>query len=619
MEQAIGRTRAWARRNADAADSGAYEIISRIVQVMLSVGGMIVLAPVMAMVALAIKMVSPGPVFYRGQRVGKGEKPFTIYKFRTLQVDAEEKIGGRLLKIDDPFYHRMGRFLKKSKLDEVPQLFNVIRGDMNLVGPRPIRPVFLEKSKATIPGYALRFKVRPGMTGLAQLRGGYYTEVQNKLRYDEIYIRRRSLRLDFVILMMTFLKLLQRWVTAATLLCLMVLFVSFVPTSVMSSFSIRLFAVQFNPVLPAILAVGVYLALHAGKSNKWLVSHSAIDGPILAFVLVSAMAIPFSVSPITAFRGLVYLCITGFFFAFVMVNMRPDEHFARRAAQLVSVAGGGVALLTVAEVLASGAGLLGGAARANSTLGSPVALTAYLALCFPLVLCECLAAKTRNTRLLWVAVAAAIVSAVLSAGTVLGVPALLVAAGVLLVKTKRLSLRTAAVWGGVCLVALSVAGGDRHSLPVIAGQAVEGGRAAVQSIRQASLDQLLIGYGTKTTVQSGAYASISPLRPGYPQNTYLTLLFENGIAGFCLMTWMGALVLREISISAKNRQDEIQLRLWSLAAAICGVGVAAVSFNVFYNMATQLVFWGVIGLALGLSVRCSGHDHGAVLVMRFGH
>ena len=104
-----------------------------------------------------------------------------------------------------------------------------------------------------------------------------------------------------------------------------------------------------------------------------------------------------------------------------------------------------------------------------------------------------------------------------------------------------------------------------------------------------------------------------------PQSTYLTLLLENGIAGFCLMTWLAALVVREIAMSARNQPAGVQMRLWSLAAAICGLGVAAISFDVFYNIATQVVFWGIVGLALGLCVRCGGKDHGAVLVMRFGH
>src|SRR6185295_9646913 len=144
-------------------------------QVLVAIGGLIVLLPVSLVIAAAIKLTSRGPILYRGVRVGRDLRTFTIYKFRTLLTDAEQRIGARLLTEGDVFYTPVGRFLKRYKLDEIPQLFNVIRGDMNMVGPRPIRPVFLATSTRDIPDYLARFGVRPGMTGLAQLRGGYFT------------------------------------------------------------------------------------------------------------------------------------------------------------------------------------------------------------------------------------------------------------------------------------------------------------------------------------------------------------------------------------------------------------------------------------------------------------
>jgi len=625
MEQTVELGAAGGLRSeqGDAAGRAAHEAASRALQVIVSVIGLIVLSPVMAVLAVAIKLVSPGPVLYKGKRVGKNGGTFTIYKLRTLHVDAEKRIGARLLRTDDPFYHALGPFLKKTKLDEIPQLINVIKGDMNLVGPRPVRPVFVERFEQTIPGYAARFTVRPGMTGLAQLRGGYYTSAVNKLRYDRIYISNRCLRLDLVILMLTFVKLMQRWITAGSLLCALVLFVSFVPSDVVRSFSMKIVGVRFNPLLPIILAGGVYLTLHAGRSNKWLISHSAVDWPMAAFVFVSAMSVPFSVSPITAFRGLIYLCVTGFFFVFVLVNVRPDERFAKRAAQLLGLAGGGVALVGLAE---TGGALLGvtnaaSGVRSVSTLGSPLALTAYLAVCFPLVLCELFTSRGRRARLLWLAVAVAICAAVITAGGRLGMPALIASGGVLLVKTGRLTWRQVAAVGVACLVLLSVFVGGRYAAPAVLAQVVRDGKAAIASIRQSSFQQLLIGYGTKTigypSVSSGG--SSFAWSSGLPDSTYLTLLLENGIAGFCLMTWLGALVVREIAIAAKSQPKDLRTRLWSLAGAMCGLGVAAISFNVFYNLATQLLFWGTVGIALGLCVRYGSRDHGAVLVMRFGH
>jgi len=603
------------------AGSPAYEVVSRVLQVTLSVVGLVVLLPLILLLAAAIKVVSPGPAFYRGKRVGKGERLFTIYKFRTLDVGAEQKIGGRLLSNDDPFYHRLGKFLKGSKLDEIPQLLNVIKGDMNLVGPRPVRPIFLKESKAAINGYTNRFAVRPGMTGLAQLRGGYYTRVQNKLRYDRVYIANRSFRLDAQVLLMTFVKLAQRWITASTLLCSLVLVVSFVPAGLISSFSWKVMGVQFNPLIPAILATGAYLTLHAGRSNKWLVSHSAIDSPAAAFIFISAIAVPFSLNPVTAFRGLVYLCITGFFFAFVLVNLRPDAHFAKRASQVLSFAGAVVAVAGLVEALAMRAGWLGGEGRSISTLGSPLALTAYLALCFPLALCESLATVSRRRRIAWGVAAAVMAGAVATAGSRLGVPALLVSAGVMLVKSSKVSLSRMLKAAAVGVLVLALFGGQRCSPQAVASDAYRAGSAVVESVRQSSFQQLLIGYGSRTLSREKTMVRGSPVKWArkLPDSAYLSLLFENGIAGFCLMTWLAALVVREISISARKQSGVLQLRLWSLAAAICGLGVAALSYNILYNMAIQLVFWGLIGLALGLSTRCGGRDPGAVLVMRFGH
>ena len=166
-------------------------------QVAVATGGFLALLPGSLLIAIAIKLTSRGPILYRGTRIGRGLAPFTIYKFRTLLADAERRIGARLVTPDDPLFTPIGRFLRKYKLDEIPQLLNVVKGDMNMVGPRPVRPIFLATSVQDIPRYLERFRVRPGMTGLAQLRGGYFTHPRDKLRYDRIYLRRRGFWLDF--------------------------------------------------------------------------------------------------------------------------------------------------------------------------------------------------------------------------------------------------------------------------------------------------------------------------------------------------------------------------------------------------------------------------------------
>ena len=177
--------------------------VSDIMQYGFAAVGLVLMAPLFLAIALLIKLTSSGPILYRGLRVGKDGRIFIIYKFRTLHVGAEEKIGARLLNEHDTYYTCLGKFLKRTKIDELPQLVNVLKGEMNVVGPRPIRPIFLEKLCDDIPRYPIRFAVNPGMTGLAQVRGGYFTHPRDKLRYDLLYIKNRSLLLDMKLIALT--------------------------------------------------------------------------------------------------------------------------------------------------------------------------------------------------------------------------------------------------------------------------------------------------------------------------------------------------------------------------------------------------------------------------------
>jgi exopolysaccharide biosynthesis polyprenyl glycosylphosphotransferase len=157
-------------------------------------------APVMALVALAVKVASRGPVLYLQERVGKGGRRFTMYKFRTMHAGAERATGPVLATENDPRVTWLGRYLRAARLDELPQLWNVLRGDMSFVGPRPERPEFVRRFEEQIQGYAERFKVRPGLTGYAQVNGEYHTSPATKLKYDLAYIYNRSLWLDLKIL-----------------------------------------------------------------------------------------------------------------------------------------------------------------------------------------------------------------------------------------------------------------------------------------------------------------------------------------------------------------------------------------------------------------------------------
>ncbi|MCL4500178.1 MAG: exopolysaccharide biosynthesis polyprenyl glycosylphosphotransferase [Chloroflexi bacterium] len=169
----------------------------------LAILALIMASPVMAVAALAIKLTSPGPVIYRQERVGQCEKLFSVYKFRTMVDGAEKLTGPALASQNDNRITPVGQFLRKTRIDEFPQLMNVVRGEMSFVGPRPERLFFVGRFKAEIPGYAERFKVKPGLTGLAQVNGGYATNARNKLKYDLIYLHHQSIFLDFKIMLKT--------------------------------------------------------------------------------------------------------------------------------------------------------------------------------------------------------------------------------------------------------------------------------------------------------------------------------------------------------------------------------------------------------------------------------
>ena len=170
----------------------------RALDVVLAAAGLLATAPLMAVCALLVRM-SGRPVLYRGARVGRFGATFTMYKFRTLEVGAEQRLGQRLgeelTQLTTAELTRAGVRLRRSKLDELPQLWNVLVGDMSLVGPRPIRPRFFEELAEQLPAYWQRLVVRPGLTGFAQVRRGYETSMAEKLAHDLEWIADRSVRL----------------------------------------------------------------------------------------------------------------------------------------------------------------------------------------------------------------------------------------------------------------------------------------------------------------------------------------------------------------------------------------------------------------------------------------
>ncbi|MDD4899221.1 MAG: sugar transferase [Candidatus Omnitrophica bacterium] len=180
-----------------------FEEFKRACDVILSVFGLIIAAPLLASVGIVIKLSSSGPVIYRQNRVGKRGKIFRIYKLRTMRVDAETATGAVWARKNDPRITPIGRFLRKTHIDEIPQLLNVLNGEMSIVGPRPERPELVRDLKEVICDYEKRLLVKPGITGLAQVWHKYdesIKDVKKKIKYDCLYIKKMCLLVDLRIL-----------------------------------------------------------------------------------------------------------------------------------------------------------------------------------------------------------------------------------------------------------------------------------------------------------------------------------------------------------------------------------------------------------------------------------
>ena len=187
------------RQLASETPSRRTDVLLRALDLALSTLFLVVSFPIWLLITLLVRATSGTPVLYRGERVGRGGRVFTMLKFRTLRRDAEQRLGPylgeELVRRTQSEFTSVGRWLKATQLDEIPQFLNVLRGDMSLVGPRPIRPVFFEELAHDLPAYWQRLVVRPGLTGFAQVRRGYETSMAEKLAHDLEWIADRSVRL----------------------------------------------------------------------------------------------------------------------------------------------------------------------------------------------------------------------------------------------------------------------------------------------------------------------------------------------------------------------------------------------------------------------------------------
>jgi len=183
--------------------SPEIDTIKRLLDILISLAMLIITSPIMLITAIIIKLTSKGPIFYKQVRITKGQKEFEILKFRSMRIDAEDISGPVLAQAEDPRVTTVGKYIRSLRIDELPQLFNVLKGDMSLIGPRPERPYFVDQFNEQNPYYYLRHTVRAGITGYAQVYGKYATDFNSKLKFDLLYIKDYSFMMDIQILFQT--------------------------------------------------------------------------------------------------------------------------------------------------------------------------------------------------------------------------------------------------------------------------------------------------------------------------------------------------------------------------------------------------------------------------------
>jgi lipopolysaccharide/colanic/teichoic acid biosynthesis glycosyltransferase len=616
----------------DIAPVSRFETLSWLIQSLLSLLGLLLLSPVFLLITILIKLTDRGPVFYRGERVGIGEQIFRIYKFRTLVPKTEEKIGARLLNKEDRILYqtRIGRFLKRSKLDEVPQLINVIRGEMRLAGPRPIRPVFLERFKDEIPHYASRFLACPGITGIAQLRGGYYTSPRNKLRYDLIYLKNRSLLLDLKLVLLTFAKILNRWLSRGFFFLFLFLFVSFIPPSLQPLLYFPLFGINVSLIHLFILLVCCWIFLKNGPAQISLF-RSPLNLPILSFIALSVGMALFSQDPSGVVQSSTYYVVTGFLVSFMIVNSVGTTAFISLMVRVVALTSVLLSLLGLFQIfivnytmaMASSLSperLLESYVRASSIPGNPKVLAVYLVLGIPLLLSEVIRARSQRERDFWLVCTTISFIGIFFTQSRLGLLALIVTGTLFLYRRLSHAFSFFMIFLLFLLFLVSL-GIPRFSPPGIRGDLAEWITDRTDIIEALPAKAWLLGLGPLafhnpiTEPQDGEGDQRDK---GLISNMHLTLMLEHGIAGWLIMMWLIFSSVWAMKGAYDRAKDErLKTILWAIISSVLGFLVSMNGMNTFYNLTIQVFFWSLIGIGLAIVIQLKGQlRHN--LVWRFG-
>lgn len=557
--------------------------------------GLLVLWPLMVLIGAVVRLTSPGPALYRGERVGRGERRYRIWKFRTMRVGAEAQIGGRLVQPGEAVFTPVGPFLRRFRLDELPQLVNVLRGEMSLVGPRPVRPVFVERWAAEVPGYRRRFSVRPGITGLAQVRGGYYTRPRHKLMYEVLYLSRRTVWLDLVLIALTGVRLATRVFSTTLLLCWLWVVVLLLPGAVQRVFLVSVGGVEVNALyLVPLLTVGVHLLRKRVERSHTTVLRSPVDGALGVFLAVSLAAGLLGPDGWAGLRGWAWYVCNG---AVVMGLVLHSRMVTTARGALVAALVGATAAVGVVDLAARGWAAWQGAGfgRVAGTL-SPLPFATVAVLMLPLAV-----ARARRSAGWWVAVAC-LAAALGGTGSRAG----FVAAGLALWVAAP-GRRAAA---GVALAGLIAVGGwwaagDGRMSPrrAVADLAVAVERQGA-TLAALDADPMLDGWrvtGVGPRVLARLRQAGRPVGPALDQ-MYLTLWVEHGPLGLLAFGWLlfggVAVMLRTRVADAAAAAD-----LRAVAGGLVGGALMLAVCDGLYALPVTVAFWAALGLGVGLVVQ----------------
>jgi lipopolysaccharide/colanic/teichoic acid biosynthesis glycosyltransferase len=588
-----------------------YEALSRVVNIAAAAIGLICLAPVIGLVALAIKLSDlHAPVFYRGARVGKGKKVFQIFKFRTMAVGTEAEVGARLIGRNSEQITWIGRILRRRKLDELPQLFNVWRGDMNLVGPRPVRPIFLQELEQRIEGYAERFLVAPGLTGLAQTRGGYYTDPRDKLRYERVYLRRRSLLLDLKLIMATGLILGSRVLSAAILMLVLVAAAFYALSFALPVWPVHVGHITIN-LTPLIIAVVTsVVAVRALHRRKYALRKTPADAYIVYFAGWGILGAITDSNPLHSLGSLLYFTGVPFLAYFAAVQLAgPDLNRTLRQIRFLA------ALAVIVALSGIGASLVGELIKLNdgATLSRIPHIMfklggLYFPLMAPLVLYLTLYSRKIPQKRFWRFGACLVVACVLITHSRTDYIALFAALLAFLWRAHRPSFVGVLVTSVTVLVLL-VAHDLRqwHDLPGSGSRPIA---AQVEdSTRSEASDRDLLGSSWyETSANQAGRADLdgevqdSPWRAWF-DNSYVILVHQRGLLGLFFALVIIIMALGTIWRAAYERQDaDSEMLLWAIFCGAVGFLVGMLFSNCFDLILVYSLFWLVVGLGTGISL-----------------